>query len=616
MKLRLTAAGQLQKGRRQNVRRQKIRRQKGQVLLMSTLSLTLLFGMVGLAVEVGWAMYVRALAQSAADAAALGAASQALTTLGQTAEAVCGVSVRCQTMTACPSSGNLQSGCLYAQQNGFTPGGANGGQTLQIAGGTGAPPGISNVPGVVYWTQVSAAQSIPKLFSAVLGSVGLTTGARATAAIYPHAVTPSVYLLNRSSDCFASLLGLGLVCGEDFLSLLGSKVNAPGGIYMSSSNGSGTALPNVAAATIVGSATVTAPFTYIMGNGGINTLGMTTWSSAPQNGFADGDDFRDPMRGKGQPPLPTGLANHPVPGGVIVGGLPLLGGNVVLPPGNYYATNPLTGTPLGTPITVTGNVTFSDGNTPPCGGFCNYQFFGGIVTGALATTVFSPGRYVFAGAQPIAGGPGIGLTVGANSIVKDMTPLVGGQATQNTDAGEIFIFTDSNYPGLQLPAAISSAISSSGLSFPQVQAGFSLGTLSSVTLHGLNASNSNVPSDLQNFSPVLFWQDQANTTLSYNPDGSLNTSCGSVCTHILSVPGSQQMIIGASQVGGQPGVNLYGTIYSPRGAWTTLLGVLPGDTIRGPVQFITGSLQMAVNTTLDVSVLPNPMTRMMVSLIQ
>jgi hypothetical protein len=76
------------------------------------------------------------------------------------------------------------------------------------------------------------------------------------------------------------------------------------------------------------------------------------------------------------------------------------------------------------------------------------------------------------------------------------------------------------------------------------------------------------------------------------------------------------MIIGASQVGGQPGVNMYGTIYAPRGAWTTLLGVLPGDTIRGPIQLITGSLQMAINTTLDVTPVTAPTTRMMVSLIQ
>jgi hypothetical protein len=379
---------------------------------------------------------------------------------------------------------------------------------------------------------------------------------------------------------------------------------------MSSSNPEGSILPNIAAATIVGSANVTSPFTYIRGNGGINTLGSTTWTASPRNGFADGDDFRDPMRGKGQPPAPRGLADHPVPGGVIAGAL--LGGTTVLPPGRYYATNPLTGAPLGTPITTLGNVTFSDGNNPPCGGFCNYIFFGGLETGALTTTTFAPGRYIFAGAQPISGLPGVALSVGLNSVIKDMTPLVGGQITQNTDAGEIFVFTDSSFPGLQLPTAIQN----SGLTFPQATAGFQGGPGFSVTLHGLNSNNPAVPSELQNFSPVLIWQDQANSTLGYNSDGSLNLSCGGVCSHILSIPGSQEMILGASTVGGQPGVNLFGTIYSPRSAWITILGILPGDTIRGPLQIITGSLQTAINTRLDLSPLPNPMTRMAVSLIQ
>jgi hypothetical protein len=76
------------------------------------------------------------------------------------------------------------------------------------------------------------------------------------------------------------------------------------------------------------------------------------------------------------------------------------------------------------------------------------------------------------------------------------------------------------------------------------------------------------------------------------------------------------MIIGASQVGGQPGVNLFGTIYAPRAAWTTVLGILPGDTVRGPLQIITGSLQMAINTTLSLTPVSTPLNRMVVSLIQ
>jgi hypothetical protein len=585
---------------------------KGQALVMATLSLTVVLGITGLVVDLGIGRYTRRVAQAAADAAALAAASQALTSTGQTAAPACGQNVQCQSIAACPSTGSLQNGCLYGQQNGFTAGGAGGRQTFQMAGGTTSPaPGVPNVPGVLYWAQASAGQTVPQLFSGIFGNTWLSTGARATAAIFPSAITPSLFLLNRSTDCFASALNIGVVCGEDFLSLLGANVNARGGIYMSSSNAASTPLPNVAAGTIVGAATVTSPFTYILGTGGINTVGVSNWTAAPANGLADGQDFEDPMRGKGQPAAPTGLADHPVAGGVITGNL-FSGSPTMLAPGNYYATNPLSGQPLGTPITVLGNVQFSDGASTPCGGFCNYVFFGGLVTGALSTTTFSPGLYVFAGSQPVAGGPGIALSVGVNSTVKDLTPLVSGQITQNTDAGEIFVFTDTNYPGLQIPTAITNI----GLTLPQVTAGFQGGLGYTATLHGLNGSNSAVPAALSTFAPVLFWQDQANTTLKYTSSGYLNLSCGTPCTRVLSVPGSQQMILQASTVGGQPGVNLYGTIYSPRAAWITLLGLLPGDTIRGPLQIVAGALQMAIDTDLDVTPVPNPLTRRTVSLIQ
>ena len=72
----------------------------------------------------------------------------------------------------------------------------------------------------------------------------------------------------------------------------------------------------------------------------------------------------------------------------------------------------------------------------------------------------------------------------------------------------------------------------------------------------------------------------------------------------------------ASSSGGHAGVNLYGTIYQPRAAWLTVLGLLPGDTIAGPLQIITGALQMAVFTKLDVTPVPTPLTRLTVSLIE
>ena len=137
-----------------------------------------------------------------------------------------------------------------------------------------------------------------------------------------------------------------------------------------------------------------------------------------------------------------------------------------------------------------------------------------------------------------------------------------------------------------------------------------------ITLHGLNKSSANLPSSLKNYAPVLIWQDRANTTLKYTSNGLLDTSCGGICSNTLSVPGSQEMILMASQSGGRAATNLYGTIYGPRGSWLTILGVLPGDTVAGPLQVITGALQMSLNATLDVNPVPNPPSRLIAGLIQ
>jgi len=238
-------------------------------------------------------------------------------------------------------------------------------------------------------------------------------------------------------------------------------------------------------------------------------------------------------------------------------------------------------------------------------------FYGGLVTAPLSRVTFAPGRYVFAGAQPVAGGPGIGLTIGANSVVTDFTGLQSdGEIGPNSDAGEIFIFTDKNYPGLSVPGVLS------GMSFPQVRAGVSAGLNPRVTLHGLNKDHSAVPADLRKFAPALIWQDQANTTLKYTPDGRLDMSCGGICSNILSVPGSQELIIQGSRNGSHAGVNLFGLIYSPRGSWTTIVGLLPGDAVAGPLQLITGALQMTLNASLDLRAPVRHPNRLVASLIQ
>jgi hypothetical protein len=594
-----------------NSKDQRRQSQRGQVLMPFALVLVVLLGMVGLVLDVGWSYYVGKKAQAAADAAAQGAAAQALITNGPANAPDCSI-LGCQAATSCPAPGNLLTACQYATGGGFSAGGEGGAQTVQVAAGSsGTAPGVPNVP-VDYWVQVTTKNTLPQWFSGFFLSSGLTASATATAALRRTNINASLYLLNRSSDCFVTALNVGLVCGEDFLALGLNTVSAGGGIYMSSSNASGLGLPAIAAGSVTGLATVTSPFTYLMGNGGIqDILGANQWTSKPINGFPDGDYFTDPFAGLPQPPAPTGLPDHPVPGGTILGSL-FPNSPTVLPPGNYYATLPLLGTPSGTPIIIVGNVIFSDGAPTPCGGFCNYVFYGGMTVAAAAVATFSPGRYVFAGAQPIAGGVGVGLTAGASAVIRDLTPLSNGQIGPNSDAGEIFIFANSQYPGLTLPAAIAN----SGLTFPQAQAGIMADLEPQITLHGLNKNNPNLPAALAPYAPVLIWQDRANTTLKYTSNGLLDMSCGGICSNILSIPGSQEMVLMASQNGGNAGTNLFGTIYGPRGSWLTILGVLPGDTVAGPLQIVSGALQMALNASLIVNPLPNPPSRLIAGLIQ
>ncbi len=587
-------------------------REKGQTVIVFAVTLPVMLSMLALVLDVGWGYYIQKKAQTAADAAALAAVAQAAQQLGPATSIQCG-SLACQAAVACPGAGNLQTACQYAAANGFSQGGDGGNQTVLIsAGANGSAPGVPNVT-ADYWVQVTAQNRLQKWFSGLAANAGLAPVARATAALRNVNFTTSLDLLNRSSDCFVSALNIGLVCGEDFLALGGNTINTRGGIQMASSNATGLGLPAISAGTALGVTNVAAPFTYLMGNGGISTIiGGTGWSNSPINGFPDGDYFTDPMAGKGQPPVPTGLSDHPVPGGVIVGSLNP-SAPTVLPPGNYYSTLPLlTHVATGLPVTMTGNVIFGDGQNPPCGGFCNYVFYGGMVAGSLGNVTVSPGRYVIAGAQPVAGGPGLGITVGATGTFQDLTPLVNGAAAQNTDAGEIFIFTDMNYPGLQLPVDLQSA----GISLPQARAGILTGLEPVITLHGLNKNSPYLPSELSRFAPVVLWQDQANTTVKYQSNGKLDFSCGGICSNLLSVPGTQQMVITASQVNGHAGTNLYGTVYSPRGSWLTILGLLPGDTVAGPLQIITGALQMTLNSKLDLQVLPTPPTRMVTGLIQ
>jgi Flp pilus assembly protein TadG len=559
---------------------------------MMTLSLLAMCGLMGLAVDLGWAFYVRRSAQAAADAAALAATRAAL----QSNLSIDCVSLGCST-TPIPCSQitgtNLMAGCSYAQRNGFAPGGHNGRQTVTIQANTGNPITAAGVSSM-YWVTVRVTETVPQLFSAVMGHPVATVSARATGALANIVVRGSLVLLNRSGDASPGVgAGMNLNAGG------GGTITATGGILMAS-NAAG-------AGTLSGSSKVTnTAFTRILGNGSWSH--GSVWQNTPTNGYVDGTQFADPMSGKGQPPLTTQVQPAvPEAGATISGGT--ASSPTILHPGNYYATSTCgTGCVQASGAVITlGSGYFKFDNNGAS--FGNYIFYGGLATGSGNTTVtFAPGRYVFAGTAN--GAPSLSISNG--TTLKDNTATGGVPAS---DAGEVFIFTDLNYPGLspQIPSLVQAQASLFGYG----TAGFKSGnnSNSSINLHGLNQSSPSLPSELQTFAPLMMWQDQGNSHIKYTANGSIDTSCAgstidSPCTNpkVSASATSPEMAISSS-----PNLQFYGAIYQPRGAWTSLQG---SGISNVPVQLVTGALKVQGSGSVLLQGLANPVTSLAAALVE
>src|SRR5438105_574801 len=112
-------------------RKSRSNNEQGQAVLMITVSILAMFGVLGLAVDLGWGYYVHFKARAAADAAALGAVEAALQSVSSGAAFNCGSNglachanaTACDNPPANPATDNIGNGCLYAKANGFTAGG-------------------------------------------------------------------------------------------------------------------------------------------------------------------------------------------------------------------------------------------------------------------------------------------------------------------------------------------------------------------------------------------------------------------------------------------------------------------------------------------------------------
>ena len=216
---------------------------------MLVLALMTMLGALGLVTDLGWAYFRKQAAKAAAEAAALAAAQAALQSAGGNVTCA-STGVACQSPTACPNpipnppTNDLQSGCLYAKDNGFAVA-AGGRQNVTIAAGTGTPSTVSGVNSS-YWVTVRATESLPQLFSAVLGNRVGMVAARATAIIAPGP-PDCVYIMDPAGAGALSMSGT-----PSLISTCGVYVNSSSSTALS---GNGTPTLTASSIKIVGNYT-------------------------------------------------------------------------------------------------------------------------------------------------------------------------------------------------------------------------------------------------------------------------------------------------------------------------------------------------------------------------
>ena len=229
-----------------NIRNAQIpNRRSGQAIILISLSVFFLFSVMGLAVDLGLAYTKRQQLQTAADAAAQGAASWASAHSG-----TCNASNPCSTYTCAavtPAATSLQAGCLYASTNGFSQGGNGGHQSVSITGGTGNPSGASGLTTSTYWVRAVLTETMPNLFFFSTNRIQ-TISSDATAAIASGSgyTANCIYVLHQGNVSQTLLINGGLTITGDC------------GIYVNSSSSTAMVMNggdtiNVASTKIVGS---------------------------------------------------------------------------------------------------------------------------------------------------------------------------------------------------------------------------------------------------------------------------------------------------------------------------------------------------------------------------
>jgi hypothetical protein len=165
------------------------------------LTLTLTFGVMGLAVDLGLGEFKKHAEQAAADSAAMAAAAYA-TANGST----CGSGITCNVLTNCTIPGSvttpLGAACVYAQANGYTNGGGSGGtQTVTFKANNTSSPVSGNSPSL--WFQVTVGDSWSALFGRLGGASALGIKASAVAGVSTTGGGSCIIALGQGGTSFS-----------------------------------------------------------------------------------------------------------------------------------------------------------------------------------------------------------------------------------------------------------------------------------------------------------------------------------------------------------------------------------------------------------------------------
>lgn len=287
---------------------------------------------------------------------------------------------------------------------------------------------------------------------------------------------------------------------------------------------------------------------------------------------------------------------------------------LVLEPGFYFATEQNRDgewVATGKALRMSGHVNITSGSMD----FGEYVFFGGIDIKSPGTvTTWDAGRYVLAGALD---GTRLLETANKTKMIDSQPP---NQAPAENYPGEIFIFTDPKFLAPeQIPTEIINVeglIDDLGFSDTYIVAGNDAESL--IALHGLNRNSTLLPEDLKEFAPVVFWQDQRNSSVKYTDQGEIDLSCGdgaSYETPCLNDTESDNKWEEDHKMHLQAGsqLQMWGAIYQPRGAW---VHIQADDDYIGPIQLISGGLSIQGNPALTLRGLDSPITNRTIALVE